>query len=212
MVARVKLGDQQGAKELLNQLLGNVLWTPQTDLVEIKARVAELFIVVSRAVVEGGGPERSVLTFNTECLYKIVNMPNNSELYAWIGPAIDRLLGFLRIVPANADFAIVKRACDFLMEEFRSQLCLADVAREVHVSPHHLCRLFRRQLSVSVMDYLTEIRIEHAKRLLEKTVFPVKEVGKRVGFLNSSHFCKVFRRRTGLSAYHYRQEFRREGK
>ncbi|QGP91353.1 hypothetical protein MGLY_06850 [Neomoorella glycerini] len=39
----------------------------------------------------------------------------------------------------------------------------------VHVSPNYLCRLFRKELAISVMDYLMEIRIDHAKRLLENT-------------------------------------------
>jgi AraC-like DNA-binding protein len=212
IVARVKVGDYPGTKNLLNQLLGTIFLSHPGELDDLKARVVELFAVISRATMEAGAAKEPVLLYNSECIREIMSLDRFETITSWIGPALDRLLDFSRRTPPSAELSVVQRACRFLSEHFGERLSVPQAAQAVYVSPQYLCRLFRRELSTSVMDYLMEIRIDRAKRLLEQTPLPVLEVGKMVGLPDASHFGKVFRRLTGLSPAHYRRQFRRKAR
>lgn len=208
VVARIMVGDGRGAREVLNDTLGRILLDPDADFEEVKVRIAELMVVVSRAVVDSGGPEKEVLRLNVQCVRDVMSAERPEVLYARIGPALERLLKFVELTPLDSQVSIVKRACTIMDTRYAEKLTVSDIAKEVYVSPYYLCRLFRKVLSESVMEHLTRIRIDHAKRLLECTSLRMDEIARRVGLNDSAHFCKVFKRTTGMSPAHYRRQFR----
>lgn len=208
VVARIMVGDGRGAREVLNEILGRILLDPDAELDEVKVRIAELLVVVSRAVIDSGAPEKEVLRLNVQCVRDVMSADKYETLCRRIGPALDRLLKFVVLTPLDSQVNIVRSACVFMAARYADKLTVADIAEQVYVSPYYLCRLFRKVLSESVMEHLTRIRIDQAKRLLERTSLQMDEIARRVGLTDSAHFCKVFKRYTGMSPAHYRRQFR----
>jgi transcriptional regulator GlxA family with amidase domain len=60
---------------------------------------------------------------------------------------------------------------------------------------------------MALIDYVQNLRIEEAKRLLETTVLPADEISARVGYEDASFFRRLFRRRTGMTPVLYRRMF-----
>lgn len=82
---------------------------------------------------------------------------------------------------------------------------LAALARECHVSPAYLGRIFTREYGVSPRRYATERRIERAATLLETGEFRVTEVATELGFRSSQHFARVFRQLRGRPPGEFRR-------
>ena len=72
-------------------------------------------------------------------------------------------------------------------------------------SPASLRREFKRSLGLTPRQYLTQCRLEEARRLLRTTDLQVNEVARRVGFTSASHFAEVFRKRVGLRPRDFRK-------
>lgn len=88
----------------------------------------------------------------------------------------------------------------WLMERHRSApVSMSELARAVNLSPTHLSRLFRRELGRSPARVWRELRLDHAKRLLQTSFLTVKQVMGTCGWSDPSHFCREFKRRHGYT-------------
>lgn len=84
-------------------------------------------------------------------------------------------------------------------------LTLSDIADSANVSENYLCRLFKRELEISPMQYLTQVRLSQAKRLLKISQYQVKEICDRVGINNPFYFDRLFKRYTGITPTEFRE-------
>lgn len=99
----------------------------------------------------------------------------------------------------------VKRAVDYLRENFADEISLGALARRVRVSPSHLSHLFKRELQMSPMAFLARVRIEQAKTMLAADAdSTVTEVAGRVGFGDLRHFERIFKRHVGFTPRTFR--------
>lgn len=76
-------------------------------------------------------------------------------------------------------------------------LALETLAAAAHVSPHHLIRLFRKDLHATPHQFWDRLRVEHAQGLLRQQDMRIKQVAIDLGFKHLSHFSKWFKRHTG---------------
>ena len=81
----------------------------------------------------------------------------------------------------------------------------AEVARLIHMTPAAFCRFFKRMSGRTLTDYVHELRVGRACRLLEETDRPITEVCFDAGFTNGSNFNRVFLRRRGMSPRAFRK-------
>ena len=98
-------------------------------------------------------------------------------------------------------------ALGFIEKNYARDISVAEIAEEAHVSEGHLRRLFKQELDMSVIDYLTDYRIRRAKLLLNAPAVRYSDVWKETGFSSARYFGYVFRKKEGMSPkeYRYRQ-------
>lgn len=80
---------------------------------------------------------------------------------------------------------------------------LDDVAGQVFLSPNYLRQLFKRETGMTFIEYLTNERMEYAKRLLGKGNAKVGDVAEKVGYLDSRYFSVSFKKRFGQTPSEY---------
>ena len=88
-------------------------------------------------------------------------------------------------------------AVRYIEENLTQRLTLNQVASSINLSPNYLSSLFKKELGVGFVDYITEKRDERAKELLENTGLRTYEVAQQAGFVDESYFSKTFKRLTG---------------
>lgn len=100
----------------------------------------------------------------------------------------------------------VERALNCINESYGDPtLGARSIAHEVGISYNRLSVLFREETGKTISDYLTEMRIEAAKRLLSSGDYKIYEVAEKVGYRSSQYFSYAFRERTGRSPNRYRK-------
>jgi AraC-like DNA-binding protein len=94
-----------------------------------------------------------------------------------------------------------------LREQADARFELGHLARQAHVSPQHLCRVFNRALGRGPMECVRLLRIEQAATLIERSDDPVRAIADRCGFASPYHFSRVFRHVYGVPPREYRKRF-----
>ncbi|MBD2864500.1 helix-turn-helix domain-containing protein [Paenibacillus oceani] len=84
--------------------------------------------------------------------------------------------------------------------------CLQQVATAVRMSPAHASKLFKLQVGLSIPEYITEVRLHHALRLLVQEEYSVNTVMEKVGFDNQSYFFRLFKKKFGTTPKEYRMK------
>lgn len=103
----------------------------------------------------------------------------------------------------DAMLAYVRRAAEYVSDNYARPITVDDMARFAGVSRSWLYRSFKQHLSVSPISYLNSFRIEQARILLSNSALSVGEVSCSVGFDDPFYFSKVFKSLTGESPRAY---------
>jgi AraC-like DNA-binding protein len=92
----------------------------------------------------------------------------------------------------------------WLEKHLHEPLALDLMAHELHLSKHHLSRLFKRSTGSTISEFLNILRIQKACRLLETSDMPVERISQQVGIANTSYFCEIFKHAIGQTPLQYR--------
>jgi two-component system response regulator YesN len=87
-------------------------------------------------------------------------------------------------------------------------LSLEEVAASINLVPAYFSRLFSQITGASFINYLTDLRIQRAKELLQGTDDQIKAISETVGYSNIYYFSRVFKNKTGLTPVEYRRQTR----
>ena len=104
--------------------------------------------------------------------------------------------------------AIVKSCEQWLAEHYREQGVIPQVVEQAEIPERTLKRRFKIATGSSLIEYLQNLRVEEAKRLLEAGRMPVDDISYAVGYEDASFFRRLFKRRTGLTPSRYRKMFK----
>jgi AraC-like DNA-binding protein len=99
------------------------------------------------------------------------------------------------------------RVRDYLHSWYWKSISVEDLAEVAQLSRFHLMRTFRRDIGLSLHDYLTQIRVEAAKKLLSEGS-SIVDVASDIGFTDQSHFTRHFKRITGVTPGQYLPQWR----
>lgn len=204
LITKVKTGNVQEAKGILNDLLGYVLFSAGNNLENIKARAMELSSLLSRAAIEGGAPTDSILRINNQFLKTLVDIVNIEDLCFKLQETVEVFTDslFNRVPSKNNE--VIKKAVAYISKNYATSITLDDVAAEVHLNPAYFSTIFKQSCGSSFKEYLNMVRIEESKRLLANTEYSVIDIAVATGFEDQSYFSKVFKRYTGLTPKQYR--------
>ena len=209
LVRRVRLGDKEGAREVLNEILGKILFNNAGQIELIRARILELAVVLSRAAVEAKAELEMVLGLNFEYIQEVGKLKSIEELCVWIVKVLYR---FTESVYENRNIRnveIIRKTRAFIRANYKKKIKLADIGQAVYLSPYYLSHIFKKETGTTLLEYLTKVRIEEAKRLLENTLWNTTRISFEVGYSDQSYFCKVFRSSEGISVSEYRKRMKR---
>lgn len=110
--------------------------------------------------------------------------------------------------PRSVDHPI-ENVLNYVKEHYQEPLTVSGAAARVYLSPSYFSRLFKMETGVTFVEFVTTIRLDHAKELLRTTDIPIEVIAQQTGFGSGSYFATAFRRIEGQAPRDYRQVFQR---
>ena len=99
----------------------------------------------------------------------------------------------------------------YLQEHLAEEISLSVLAEQFHLNPQYISQLFKSEIGVNFLAYLTNIRMEKAKKLLLSTPLSIAEVAEQSGYGDYRVFTKVFKKSEGITPSQYRRDFLETG-
>ena len=95
----------------------------------------------------------------------------------------------------------------YLQEHLDEEITLYVLAEQFHLNPQYISQLFKSEIGVNFLAYLTNIRMERAKKLLLSTSLSISDISEQSGYGDYRVFTKVFKKTEGVTPSQYRRDF-----
>ncbi|HSK73112.1 MAG TPA: helix-turn-helix transcriptional regulator [Pyrinomonadaceae bacterium] len=95
-----------------------------------------------------------------------------------------------------------------ILANLRHKWTVKNLAHSVDVSPAHLQKLFKEEMGISPIQFIKQLRLEKARKLLETTFLRVQQIGFEVGITDQSYLDREFKKKYGATPNQYREQFR----
>lgn len=93
----------------------------------------------------------------------------------------------------------IDRVLQYIYNHIESDLKRTDIAREVFLNPDYVSRMFKKEMGVSLKEFIITEKMKLAKSLLKSTKLPISTIALRVGYRNFSHFSQSYKKVMGLT-------------
>lgn len=109
-------------------------------------------------------------------------------------------------IPKKKD--VVEEARDYIRQNFNRSIGLNEISERFFINPYYFSQLFKKKTGMKYQDYVTELRIDRAQRLLKESDLKLYEICEMIGYSDMNHFNRIFEREVGLKPGEYRKKLR----
>jgi two-component system, response regulator YesN len=134
----------------------------------------------------------------------IVEADSILELQTALKVFLNELIDMITSLFARENIPSVKKACLFIKENYHRDLSLEETANHCNLSTFYFSKIFKENKKQNFINYLTELRINEAMRLLKETDASMKEISSKIGYRDPNYFTRVFKRVVNCSPSDYR--------
>jgi two-component system response regulator YesN len=172
---------------------------------DIQLKVLE-FVLRAEKIGYEGSSRTYRFRSRQDYLPSITSMSGDVErLRSWF---IDKMEAAVRDVANNKESQsnnIIDKAKSYINANFQKEISLDDVSREVDISPYYFSKIFKEETGENFIEYVTAIRIEKAKELLEQSNLSMKEICAQIGYADPNYFSRTFKKNVGLTPTEYKE-------
>ncbi|GHV79239.1 hypothetical protein AGMMS49944_10300 [Spirochaetia bacterium] len=130
---------------------------------------------------------------------EIMALPDLAAWEAWAASAFEHIQRQANLRRSGSFPLPLVKAIEYIHDHYAESIQLPNAAGAAQVSAAYLSRLFSEHLKTNFIDYVTELRIGHAEKLIRESRMNIKEVAFAVGYQDPNYFSKIFKKITGLS-------------
>lgn len=124
-----------------------------------------------------------------------------AALSSWAKELIDYCLQIQKQIMLRP----IREAKLYIDQNYAQHLTLKSISQKVDLSPAYFCTLFKQEVGDAFNSYLSNIRIEHAKKLLAGTDLSITSISERVGYQDPRYFSRIFLKTVGVQPTAYRK-------
>ena len=104
--------------------------------------------------------------------------------------------------------SIIEKAKSYIRDNYKKDISLDEVSREVDISPYYFSKLFKQETGGNFIEYLTEVRLRNARELLKDSGLSIKEICAESGYSDPNYFSRIFKKYEGVTPSEFRERLR----
>lgn len=172
-----------------------------------KLYVQNVFYTVLQALYDKNPSIRhEQILYSSDILFRSKNAKEMLALFQ------KKIYAMLEVIEEEAqdDSGVIQRIKNLVEKEYMHDVSLNYVAEKVNLAPAYVSYIFKRETGQTLIKYITEIKMEKAKMLLEEGVLKVGQVARACGYENQSYFNRAFKNYYGLTPKQFRENGERQ--
>lgn len=203
----IKLADREKAKELLHKLFKCIFalgLSPQEYQIPLTRLLNNTLIMMQ----ESGITLNQIYPAGGSLFEELTDLHIVAEIEDWFWTIVIQPVIAIFHSRQNAQYHnISEKLIDIVQHEYDQDLTLEECASRLHYNANYISSVFRKETQYYFSDYLTMYRFKMAKKWLEETDMPVKDIASRLRYNNSQNFIRSFRKQEGMTPGQYRDSF-----
>jgi len=140
-----------------------------------------------------------------DVLETVMAYQDTSKLRTWFLEKVTEICRNVLTGREEKSDSIISKAKSYILENYHKDISLDDVSREADISPYYFSKLFKEEAGENFIEYLTKIRIDKAKQLLNNKELSIKEICVAVGYGDPNYFSRIFKKYSGRTPTEYRE-------
>lgn len=176
------------------------------NIFDVKEVILNLRVFMQQTADTLHKRNKKAFDLTTEKLEKIKNANGLPEISDIFRELIEGLNECVETVIGKEKQSVVENAVEIIKSEYADEsICVADIAERLGLSASYLGKLFKRSKGISVADFINNVRLEEAEKLLCGTNKKISEVMEATGFTNNSYFAVLFKKKYDETPSAYRK-------
>lgn len=203
LIEGIKSGRQEQVHQELDRIRAVISGMSSDAVIQ---SVVHVGIIIKQTIREINQNKVSPLTLDLRSVDGLVfEKETLAEIFEAFVQILDAIFVDHKAVVENKVQVIVDTIKDVIQSNYaNTNLSLQEISDLLKMSPAYVGRIFKKYETVSVADYINEVRLQNAVILLEKNNWQVNEISEKVGFSSQSYFFKLFKKRFGTTPKDYR--------
>lgn len=142
---------------------------------------------------------KEIIGYHNSLYENILTLNTLPEIINWLNGLEQGLCRLLSKNEEQKNHRLIAKAKKYIMEHFAEEISLNEVAATINISPGYFSTIFKQYTGTCFTDYVTENKIDKAKKLLRETDYKIYEISNMLGYQNAYYFSKVFKKVTGMT-------------
>ena len=201
---KIEKGNLEGTKEEANHFFDWMIERYPNCEMDIKLKVLEFILFAEQKAFLSGG-----MTYNfrarTDYLATLMQISTYEQLRKWFLEKVAEACRNIITKREEQTNGVIAKAKAFIEDNYSKDISLDDVSRKVDISPYYFSKLFKEETGENFIEYLTNIRIERAKKLLLNKDISIKSICATAGYSDPNYFSRIFKKQVGLTPTEYRE-------
>ena len=175
------------------------------DLMSMRLKALEFALYAEHLAYQNGG-QTYRYSGRRDYLPQIMELATPEDIRDWF---TDKVMNACRNVVSKRQERsgdIIKTARKYIEDHFDKDISLDDVSRVVNISPYYFSKVFKEECGLNFIEYLTNIRIDRAKELLESSNLSIKEICVSCGYTDPNYFSRSFKKNVGVTPTEYKEK------
>ena len=202
---QVTRGDRNGMRQTANELFDWMIRNYYDYREGIQLKVLEFVICAEREASLNGGIEPYGFHSRKDYMKMVLECAGYTALRAWFLQKLEDVCKKVATKQEKQSESIVSKAKQYINQNFSKELTLDEVSRNVNISPYYFSKLFKEETGENFIEYLTKIRIRHAKELLKNPLLSIKEICVMSGYSDPNYFSRIFKKQERVTPSEYRE-------
>ncbi len=200
----IKVGSKEEiceqVKGLFEKIRGQMLSNSQLEVYFIEVKIAFMRLLQYYEIEAGS------MLDEMESLHVADEIHSLQEAERWLTRKSLEISRVIEETRKNSRSMITMRAKEYMLENYGDEeLSVEKVSGILHVSPNYFSTLFKKEMQVSFIAYLTDIRMKKAVEFLDMTDDKSYVIAEKVGYSDPNYFSHVFKKHFGVSPQKYRR-------
>lgn len=177
---------------------------PPGNVSQVFVESVSVFDAVMAAVGANNRHLQEVIERDSPFFERLSLMESMQSMKTHMRQILSIIMDELEASPVDRHIEIVNEVCHMIQQNYGQITSIDSLAELIFLSPNYLRTIFKDVTGKTLLEYLTQVRIDNACVMLQETNIRVQEIAKRVGYESPSYFGSVFFKRTGLTPNQYR--------
>lgn len=199
----IKCSDSRSAHEAISALFNSYIYLGKFSYDKLQ----QMLLVLLSSVIGDLMQDRYDIRIIDEAdITRINSCQNNEELRKSVTDFADRLIAlFNSRNEQKVNNIYIQKAVGFIVENYRNNISVSDIADFLGVSCSYLSRIFKAEMGKSPLEYINEYRIEMSKKLLKSNDYTLTKISSIVGYNDVHSFIRFFKKYEALTPSEYRK-------